>query len=412
MAVPTGWSVIRSEPVSVSGALGALSHVLLDEADTLTDRLATAIVEREPVYGGYGDATCQALWRHLRATVELWVQSLAAGQLFSEELEAAARDTGRLRARQGLPLEAVLRAYRLVGRTLWEALLTASREHFQGRYDHVLLDVASDVWRLIDHSSSVLADAYRGEEARLSRQEPSHKQAVLTAILEGRDQDPALIKEAADVLGLPENGRLVCVVAIADSPGDEPLHAPKDVLAAQGLASAWSRGPAEVVGMISLGRKTLDTVLKVLRPAVVGRAGVSPVVDGLAHAGSGYDLAKIAVQTLREPCLATLDDQLPEALLISSPGLASRVLPAAFGSALNLPGQDRKTLLDTLEALLVCHGSATHAAQRLHCHRNTVLYRLQRIEETTGRSLSEPRDRLLLTLGILARRTDTASSRC
>ena len=47
-------------------------------------------------------------------------------------------------------------------------------------------------------------------------------------------------------------------------------------------------------------------------------------------------------------------------------------------------------LLDTLEAWFDADGSTTDAGKRMHCHRNTVLYRLGRIAELTGRSVSRP----------------------
>ncbi len=50
-------------------------------------------------------------------------------------------------------------------------------------------------------------------------------------------------------------------------------------------------------------------------------------------------------------------------------------------------------------------GSPTHAAAEPSCHRNTVSYRLRQLEELTGRSLTDPRDKLLLTLAMLARRS-------
>ena len=42
--------------------------------------------------------------------------------------------------------------------------------------------------------------------------------------------------------------------------------------------------------------------------------------------------------------------------------------------------------------------SAKHAAEALYCHRNTVIYRTRQLEELTGLRLSDPRDKLLLTL--------------
>ena len=57
----------------------------------------------------------------------------------------------------------------------------------------------------------------------------------------------------------------------------------------------------------------------------------------------------------------------------------------------------------TLAALLQHDGSPTHAAADLYCHRNTVIYRMKQIEQLTGRSLADPRDKMLLGLALMAR---------
>jgi DNA-binding PucR family transcriptional regulator len=82
------------------------------------------------------------------------------------------------------------------------------------------------------------------------------------------------------------------------------------------------------------------------------------------------------------------------------------VVRTALGGLLDLPAADRETLLTTLEELLANGGSPTHAAAALFCHRNTVIYRMRRIEAATGRSIGDPRDRLLLTLGVMATRAE------
>ena len=55
-------------------------------------------------------------------------------------------------------------------------------------------------------------------------------------------------------------------------------------------------------------------------------------------------------------------------------------------------------LMATLGAFFACHGSPTETAQRLHLHRNTVLYRLRRIEEVGSLSLDDAATRLNLHL--------------
>jgi sugar diacid utilization regulator len=55
-------------------------------------------------------------------------------------------------------------------------------------------------------------------------------------------------------------------------------------------------------------------------------------------------------------------------------------------------------LMATLEAYFASNGSPTETAQRLHLHRNTVLYRLRRIEEIGKLRLDDPTARLNLHL--------------
>lgn len=67
-------------------------------------------------------------------------------------------------------------------------------------------------------------------------------------------------------------------------------------------------------------------------------------------------------------------------------------------------------LMDTLDAYFQCHGSPTDAAARLHLHRNTVLYRLRRIEEIGGLRLDDPATRLNLHLCLRIREVLPAGS--
>ncbi|MGH2764167.1 MAG: PucR family transcriptional regulator [Thermoleophilaceae bacterium] len=63
-------------------------------------------------------------------------------------------------------------------------------------------------------------------------------------------------------------------------------------------------------------------------------------------------------------------------------------------------GRTARDLLGTLEVFLRENGNASSAARRLHLNRHSLLYRLRKIEELTGRSLSCHDDRFLLELGL------------
>ncbi|WP_214367848.1 PucR family transcriptional regulator [Pseudonocardia sp. H11422] len=404
MLSPGGGPRSRALPAPADDALRVLGTVLLDDVEGLADRLTLMVLQREPSYAELDlieelRAMCRG---NLRRGVEVLADRVPEGV----DPGDTTRETGRKRARQGVPLEAVLRAYRLGGRLLWEALLQTSRQRFGGAYDAALLDAASYVWRTNDGSSSALVDAYHQEELRVRSHDLHRRHAVLDALIAGRGSDPAFVRDAAAVLGLPDAAPLLCIVGCMDAAGEDPLREPQEALAAHGVVSAWYLRQRDMVGLVPLGSRSARTVLDVLAPCASGRVGVSPVVEGLAAIDAGYRLARTAARTLRAPGLAVLDERLPEALLADSPELLPRLLQTSLGGLLELPEPDRETLLETLEQLLACGGSPTHAAQALFCHRNTVIYRIRRIEAATGRTIGDPRDRLLLTLGLMAARAE------
>ncbi len=61
----------------------------------------------------------------------------------------------------------------------------------------------------------------------------------------------------------------------------------------------------------------------------------------------------------------------------------------------------RSDLVKTLKVYFVAGANASEAADRLFLHRNSMLYRLTRIQKLTGLDLKDPRARLGLQLGLL-----------
>jgi sugar diacid utilization regulator len=61
-------------------------------------------------------------------------------------------------------------------------------------------------------------------------------------------------------------------------------------------------------------------------------------------------------------------------------------------------------LLETLEAYFANNGNALRAAQQLHLHRNSMLYRLRRVSEVLEQDLEDPDVRLSLQVALKGRR--------
>jgi purine catabolism regulator len=60
--------------------------------------------------------------------------------------------------------------------------------------------------------------------------------------------------------------------------------------------------------------------------------------------------------------------------------------------------------IDTLEAFFEEHGNLSQTAIKLHVHRNTLLYRMERIEQIGGFDLDNPETRLAVFLALKIRR--------
>ena len=58
-------------------------------------------------------------------------------------------------------------------------------------------------------------------------------------------------------------------------------------------------------------------------------------------------------------------------------------------------------LVRTLRVYFLAGANASEAADRLFLHRNSMLYRLTRVEKLTGLDLKDPRAGLALQLGLL-----------
>ena len=153
-------------------------------------------------------------------------------------------------------------------------------------------------------------------------------------------------------------------------------------------------------------------MLEVLRDTATARAGVSPPYRPLADTPRALHLAQAALACL-PPGRADVRAPNPSplaALMVCEPSEGRRLADQVLGPVVRLPTEDRTTLLDTLYAYLDHEGSAERAAEVLFCHPNTVRYRLRRLQELTGRSLTDPHGIAELATAAYALRLNSATA--
>jgi hypothetical protein len=378
-------------------------ELLQTRLDELADHLVELIRSTVEEYRDVPDLDDSELRASCRDNLRQALQELAGewkpdgASIMPQQL------TGERRAQQELSLEGLLHAYRLGGRVLWEGLVEVARSRPSADYD-LLLNEATSVWDVIDRHSAIVASAYRRERNRLDRHRQRRRQALLAALVEGAGTDSEVARGAAAALGMPAEGPKLLVVGAYEPPGAEPLRSPEEALAVHGLASAWHVRSGREIGLVATPDGSEVLALAVLAGCASGPVAVAPVVSSLDEMPTAYELADLTLRTLPNGYsgLVQVSERLPETLLAVSPDLTRILVRATFGDLLSTPAAERSVLLDTLRVLLDCDGSPLHAAEQLHCHRNTVIKRQQRIERLTARRLSNPSDRLHLQLAVLA----------
>ncbi|WP_406860340.1 helix-turn-helix domain-containing protein [Streptomyces sp. HUAS MG47] len=358
-----------------------LALALLDDLDRLTDTLVDDIHAHSPLYASGRPVARADLRLACRRNVELALKDLGGLREAGDRLDEAAAETGRLRAEQSMPLATVLKAYRRGGRVIWQAMADRMRDRSPAE-QRMVGDMAGAVWETIDRYSSVMADTYRITALELRHREDSRRGALFEALLDGRGGDPAVAAAAADALGAPVRDRYAVVVVAQDpaAPAD-----PAPALEAEGLWSFWRPRGERLAGLVRLGPAGTRTLAAALRRDLGRTAGISPAFEELALADQGLRHAVRALGTLPPGGaeVAELDERLVHALLGADRELAERLVLRHLDGVLR-SGAERPVLLETLRVWLDTGCSASRTAERLYCHRNTVLNRIGRVAELTG----------------------------
>ena len=383
--------------------LRGLYAVLMTRVDVLADRLVAALDAEEHGYRATGSVPPEELHRSCRDNILAVLQILGDAIPSGMDVLEAPRAAGRRRARQRLPLDAVLDSFRIGGRVIWQDLAGEARSCGPAATDAVL-DAATSVWEVVDRVSSEVAEAYRVTELEIHRADSAHTRAVMEGLLAGLGHEPGFAAEAARALGLPAVGRFVVVVAAEADGNEAALPGFRAALAANGLSSAWHSWPDQFVGIVALGEHAIVAAQEVLRAQSGVRVGVSAVVAGLAEVQQGHLQAGAALATLPLGSTGTvlLEDALPAAILIAQPELGLRLVQVVLGDVLALAEPDRDLVLETIRAWLAADGSPSATAAMLYCHRNTVLNRLRRIETLIGRTVESTTTRVELALALTA----------
>lgn len=376
-----------------------LSRGLLHRISEMTDRLILTLEARDETYRERKLVPDADLLRSVSDNLREYVSALTSLPDLAEASLEVARATGRRRAEQGLPLESLLRAYRVGGIVVWEELLIEASACSPPPTAE-LLEGAVLVWEMTDRFSSEVGTTYQRTQAELHRRDATQRQTLLHSLLTGMASE-ADLAFAADVLDLTEAGPYLVAVA---EPGGETGDSLAAALSARGIRSEWLLRQDRLVGVLSPRAGGSESSRHCLEGFAKLRAGLSPEVESLRQVGSAYRLAELALKAIPPHRIevASLDDRLTSVFLVASPDLAQRLVRRSLGAVMDLGPGERGVLLRTLRLYVQCGGSVAKVASRVPCHRNTVFNRLARIQDLTHLSPADPRNLAQLALALEA----------
>lgn len=279
---------------------------------------------------------------------------------------------------------------------------------FEGSYD----DWPEERRALAGELAAVAALERMRLDDRLSPEGRIAQELVRLVLTDGKPSD---ILPRLQVTGLASASGFVAVAAAANGglrPGelrvvvkeilqsctahaDEPLAAPAiGVVEEEAIALI----PASDLDLTTRIREAVHALAPGLGGSrlTVGVSGVAPV-EGLRGAVEEARYARRMAEGRSEPDAVVGHDELAThvLLLASVPDDVRHMFRVRLLDPLRSYDQvHRADLVRTLEAFLLCSGSWTKCAELLHVHVNTLRYRIQRIQDLTGRDLSRLEDRV------------------
>ncbi|ODU07256.1 MAG: hypothetical protein ABS81_01780 [Pseudonocardia sp. SCN 72-86] len=381
---------------------------LAEQADTLAEHLAHSYMSEIDDYGRVAPDSRKEFVRSARINIDSLLADFGVrGRPFDP---VTFEHVGRDRMRMGISVEAVMRSFTLWGQEVW----TACQDCVNPAAPHEVaasMTIGRSIFAHVDRASAATASGFMREAMSTWSDRDLTRRSRFEAVLAGRlERDD----ESADGLDVDDDHWvLVGIPRLSDG---RPVRQERLVAPAVDIVCRWSPATPPLVGV-------RDGALVVVVPSSITDRGRRDVGGGLcddlglavgvAFAAGGLAAVPACLVDAREAATIGLrldrrvpvaaDEVLLERLVLRSPladVLASRVL-----DVLQAYDERRESdLVATLSAYIDSACSIADAARIVHVHPNTVVYRLRRIAEISGRDPREPTDLLALSVGLLARR--------
>jgi PucR-like helix-turn-helix protein/diguanylate cyclase with GGDEF domain len=384
----------------VDDLVSRTAAALAGEMEGLADHLVARMLHEIPELDG-DPALVELLRVSVTANIRTAMQRFALGERRPDEPPGSAVEYARRLAQHGVPVSALLRAYRLGQAECQQLMIEAFARDTEDPAAIVAatIEFSAATFAYVDGISEHVVAAHQEERRRWLQTRAAARSAQVTTVLAGDALDPG---QAERLLGYglgQTHLALVCwcepvthdaldaltreVTRLAAEAGcrREPLVAPADAA----TLWAWLPLPRAGIDVRAVGLTTPGIRVAVGEPGVGldgFRASHRQALAARAVALGADERTRTAVTTYAEAGLV--------ALLRTDLGDLAAWVQGVLGD-LAVDDEPHERLRETARVLLAHQGSHTAAAAELSLHKNTVQYRQRKAEEARGRPLREGR---------------------
>ncbi|MDT5291615.1 MAG: hypothetical protein QOF88_6504, partial [Mycobacterium sp.] len=186
-----------------------IASTLANRVDELAQDVASAVRSEVDFYKSTGAVADDDLLASCTENLRFALKSLEDGVAFDT---SPAVTTGSRRAAAGIPLPAVMDAYRVASYCLWDAVVDIATEE-RGVSRDMVIAATRRIWRFQNLYTDAMASAYRQQNMHQVLDDEAERAALAEALLDGRTITDYSVWEVAQLLRLPLSGPYVVIAA-------------------------------------------------------------------------------------------------------------------------------------------------------------------------------------------------------
>ncbi|MGO1439827.1 MAG: helix-turn-helix domain-containing protein [Brevibacterium yomogidense] len=352
--------------------------VVRDLFEAEPDLLARVIEHVRAVYPTYASVSDDLLARSFRQNIDMCVTAVQGEVNPAEGPLRSYAQIARRRFEAGVPIDDLIRSYRFSIGLIADQLTDLLAEHHGSPQGGV--DAYRRIWAVTDVYTAQLAEVYRQHRLQFDTRNHELKMDFIERLRSGTIDEPALT-EARLRFHLREGIAYRAFIARLTTEADHDLYALMVMLESQLIGH---QGLGVIRGSTIVGVCAQEfTVLPALS---ISYGHESALEDISASFASAQRVAATSV------ALASGNHDIAESgwrVSVEPEGPVTRHFEKRFVEPLEASAANAAMILTSVRQVLLHNRSFRAAAAALHCHQNTLRYRIARFEEITGARLGD-----------------------